>query len=76
MELYTCPAPSTQRATCLAGHREDTGLEPSRAELLAVIQGSRETLEGKIELVAIETLQKWDTDHIWEVARSGMCTLI
>ncbi|KAJ1128770.1 hypothetical protein NDU88_007145 [Pleurodeles waltl] len=59
MELYTTPALSTQCETLLAGYREDTGLgvpawEPSRAELLAAIQGSKEALKGKIESVAIE----------------------
>ncbi|KAJ1151894.1 hypothetical protein NDU88_004673 [Pleurodeles waltl] len=35
------------------GPEEETG-EPSRAELLQAIQGSRQALVGKIETVAIE----------------------
>ncbi|KAJ1141657.1 hypothetical protein NDU88_007985 [Pleurodeles waltl] len=49
MELYTTPALSGQRETCLTGRGTDVGLvspvaEPMRAELLAAIQGSRMAL--------------------------------
>ncbi|KAJ1170444.1 hypothetical protein NDU88_002321 [Pleurodeles waltl] len=59
MEQYTTPAPGSQSQT----HMEGPGgvleapapvEEPSRAELLAAVQGSRVVLEGKIEAVAVE----------------------
>ncbi|KAJ1099546.1 hypothetical protein NDU88_004647 [Pleurodeles waltl] len=51
--------PLPQRQTRLGGNGDGVSTpvnpeEPSRAELLAAIQGSRVTLEGKIEMVAVE----------------------
>ncbi|KAJ1110656.1 hypothetical protein NDU88_008004 [Pleurodeles waltl] len=59
MELYNNPAQSGQQEMRLTGRGTDMGLdahvvEPTRAELLPTIQGSREGLEGKIESVAIK----------------------
>ncbi|KAJ1157271.1 hypothetical protein NDU88_009986 [Pleurodeles waltl] len=59
MEQYTTVVPTPQRVTWLGGSVEgQSGLlpaeEPSRAEILAAIQGSRVALEGKIETVAVE----------------------
>ncbi|KAJ1216912.1 hypothetical protein NDU88_004510 [Pleurodeles waltl] len=64
LDVYTTLAPSVQRETCLTGCRTDAGLdapfvEPTKAELLAAIHGSREALEGKIELVGIEVNLLW-----------------
>ncbi|KAJ1170304.1 hypothetical protein NDU88_002182 [Pleurodeles waltl] len=59
MEQYTTVVPTPQRITQLGGSDVgQSGLlpaeEPSRAEILAAIQGSRLTLESKIETVAVE----------------------
>ncbi|KAJ1169670.1 hypothetical protein NDU88_001561 [Pleurodeles waltl] len=53
MELYTTPALSGQRETRLTGRGTDVGLitpvvEPSRAELLAAIQGSMRPWRGRL----------------------------
>ncbi|KAJ1217329.1 hypothetical protein NDU88_004923 [Pleurodeles waltl] len=53
MELYTALAPSVQWEMHLTERGTDAGLdapvvEPTRAELLAVLQGSREALKRKI----------------------------
>ncbi|KAJ1192119.1 hypothetical protein NDU88_001431 [Pleurodeles waltl] len=58
-EQYTTPVPLLQRKTRSEGPEDaqsapGTTGEPSRAELLATIQGSRVALEGKIEMVAVE----------------------
>ncbi|KAJ1136233.1 hypothetical protein NDU88_002650 [Pleurodeles waltl] len=56
-DLYVLLAPASQCAAChtsgRVGQCEETG-EPSRAELMQAIQGSRQALESKIEMVAIE----------------------
>ncbi|KAJ1214028.1 hypothetical protein NDU88_001656 [Pleurodeles waltl] len=59
MEQYTTPAQVPQRQTHMGGPEEvretpAPAEEPSRAELLAAIQGSRVVLEGKIKAVAVE----------------------
>ncbi|KAJ1128741.1 hypothetical protein NDU88_007116 [Pleurodeles waltl] len=59
MEQYTTPVPLPQRPARSEGIRDDMRApvnpeEPSRAELLAAIQGSRVALESKIEIVAVE----------------------
>ncbi|KAJ1100624.1 hypothetical protein NDU88_005705 [Pleurodeles waltl] len=59
MEQYTTVVPLQQRTARLGGTEEaQSGMtpaeEPSRAEILAAIQGSRVALEGKIETVAVE----------------------
>ncbi|KAJ1180067.1 hypothetical protein NDU88_005291 [Pleurodeles waltl] len=59
MEQYTMPAQVPQRQTrvgCPEGVRETPAPaeEPSRAKLLAAIQGSCVVLEGKSEAVAVE----------------------
>ncbi|KAJ1174588.1 hypothetical protein NDU88_006408 [Pleurodeles waltl] len=59
MEQYTTPAPLPQCQTQLGGTGDGLSAstnteEPSRAEILAAVQGSRVALEGKIETVAVE----------------------
>ncbi|KAJ1192359.1 hypothetical protein NDU88_001669 [Pleurodeles waltl] len=59
MEQYIMPAPVLQHQTRLGGTGDGlstpaTTEEPSRAEILAAIQGSRVALEGKIETVVVE----------------------
>ncbi|KAJ1206935.1 hypothetical protein NDU88_002328 [Pleurodeles waltl] len=59
MEQYTTAMAAQQRITWVAGSDDgQSGLlpvkEPSQAEILAAIQGSRVVLEGKIEMVAVE----------------------
>ncbi|KAJ1110345.1 hypothetical protein NDU88_007698 [Pleurodeles waltl] len=59
MEQYTTPVPLPQRLTRSEGCGDNVRVltnseEPSRAELLAAIQGSRVALEGKIETMAVE----------------------
>ncbi|KAJ1177080.1 hypothetical protein NDU88_002344 [Pleurodeles waltl] len=59
MEQYTTPAPLPHRQPRLGGSGDGlstpvTTEEPSRAEILAAIQGSRVAIEGKIETVAVE----------------------
>ncbi|KAJ1200720.1 hypothetical protein NDU88_004541 [Pleurodeles waltl] len=59
MEHYTTPVPRSQRPARSDENGDTIGApvnpeEPSRAELLATIQGSRVALEGKIETVAVE----------------------
>ncbi|KAJ1191839.1 hypothetical protein NDU88_001154 [Pleurodeles waltl] len=59
MEQYTTPVPLPQHPARSQGSRDDTKPSanpeaPSRAELLAAVQGSRVALEGKIETVAVE----------------------
>ncbi|KAJ1095998.1 hypothetical protein NDU88_001147 [Pleurodeles waltl] len=59
MEQYTTTTPLPQRQTHMCGSGEAlrvpaTAEEPSRAELLAAIQGARVALEGKIEMVGVE----------------------
>ncbi|KAJ1153284.1 hypothetical protein NDU88_006045 [Pleurodeles waltl] len=59
MEQYTTSTPLPQRQTRLGGLGEAleepvTGGEPTRANLLAAMQGSTVALEGKIETVAVE----------------------
>ncbi|KAJ1107423.1 hypothetical protein NDU88_004813 [Pleurodeles waltl] len=59
MEQYTTPVPLPQGLDHLDGSGDSvrvpaTSDEPSHAELLAAIQGSRMALEGKIETVAVE----------------------
>ncbi|KAJ1082972.1 hypothetical protein NDU88_003133 [Pleurodeles waltl] len=61
MEQYTTPVPLPQRQTRsrVTGDvlsMPVTAEEPSRAELLAAIQGSRLVLEEKIETVAVNLL--------------------
>ncbi|KAJ1109481.1 hypothetical protein NDU88_006841 [Pleurodeles waltl] len=62
MEQYTTPVPLPQCVARLGVSGDDMRAplnpeEPSRAELLAAIQGSRVALEGKIETVAVNLLQ-------------------
>ncbi|KAJ1213204.1 hypothetical protein NDU88_000843 [Pleurodeles waltl] len=59
MEQYTTPVPPPQCTVWLGGADDGqsgmtTAEEPSQAETLAAIQGSRVALEGKIETVAVE----------------------
>ncbi|KAJ1119156.1 hypothetical protein NDU88_007342 [Pleurodeles waltl] len=59
MEQYTTPVPLPQRLALSEGSGDNIRVpanpeEPSRAELLAAIQGYRVALEGKIETVAVE----------------------
>ncbi|KAJ1198353.1 hypothetical protein NDU88_002194 [Pleurodeles waltl] len=60
MEQYTTPTPLPQHQTHMRGWSGEalgalaTADEPSRAELLAAIQGFRVALKGKIETVAVE----------------------
>ncbi|KAJ1087706.1 hypothetical protein NDU88_000871 [Pleurodeles waltl] len=59
MEQYTTAKAAQQRVTRVAGSDDgQSGLlpveEPSGAEILPAIQGSRVALEGKIEMVAVE----------------------
>ncbi|KAJ1123013.1 hypothetical protein NDU88_001486 [Pleurodeles waltl] len=59
MEEYTTPTLLPQRQTRTGGSGEaleepTTAGEPTRAELLAAIQGARVALDGKIETVAVE----------------------
>ncbi|KAJ1134619.1 hypothetical protein NDU88_001070 [Pleurodeles waltl] len=59
LEQFITSTPLPQRQTHLGGPEEAleepaTAGEPTRAELLAVIQGARVALEGKIETVAVE----------------------
>ncbi|KAJ1100321.1 hypothetical protein NDU88_005407 [Pleurodeles waltl] len=70
MQLYTTPALLGQQETCLTRHGTDVELvtpviETTRAELLAAIQGSRETLKEKIELVAVEVNLLWEDLRKW-----------
>ncbi|KAJ1208244.1 hypothetical protein NDU88_003630 [Pleurodeles waltl] len=63
MEQYTTPVPLPQCQTCLGGTGDGLSVpanteEPSRAEILAAIQGSRVTLEGKMETMAVEVNQE------------------
>ncbi|KAJ1092734.1 hypothetical protein NDU88_005844 [Pleurodeles waltl] len=64
MEQYTTPVPLPQRPARSEGSGDDTRPpvnpeEPSHAELLSAIQGSRVALEGKIETVAVEVNLVW-----------------
>ncbi|KAJ1144043.1 hypothetical protein NDU88_010345 [Pleurodeles waltl] len=59
MEQYTTPVTLPRRPAQADGSGDgvrvpETSDKPSRAELLAAIQGSRVALEGKIETVAVE----------------------
>ncbi|KAJ1143153.1 hypothetical protein NDU88_009464 [Pleurodeles waltl] len=59
MEQFTTAVPTLQRVTRVAGSDDgQSGLlpveEPSRAQILTAIQGSRVALEGKIEMVAVD----------------------
>ncbi|KAJ1112929.1 hypothetical protein NDU88_001190 [Pleurodeles waltl] len=59
MEQYTTPVPLPQYQTRFGGPEDVLNMlvtagDPSRAELLASIPGSRVALEGKIEMVAEE----------------------
>ncbi|KAJ1218103.1 hypothetical protein NDU88_005688 [Pleurodeles waltl] len=59
MEQYTTTVHLLQRQTCVGGPRDVLSVpvtveEPSRAELIAAIQGSRVAIEGKIVTVAVE----------------------
>ncbi|KAJ1107017.1 hypothetical protein NDU88_004414 [Pleurodeles waltl] len=59
MEQYTTPVPLPKRPARMDGSGDSvrvpaTSDEPSHAELLAAIQGSRVALEGKIQTVAVE----------------------
>ncbi|KAJ1135608.1 hypothetical protein NDU88_002046 [Pleurodeles waltl] len=83
MGQYTTPVVLPQRAARLevSGYAAGMALnseEPSRAELLVVIQGSWVALEGKIETVAVEVnllqpdLQKVSVnarDHTFSIAQ-------
>ncbi|KAJ1135351.1 hypothetical protein NDU88_001791 [Pleurodeles waltl] len=66
MEQYTTPTSLPQHQTRVGRTGEALGTpaiieEPSRAEFLAAIQGSRVALEGKIETVAVwRRLELWD----------------
>ncbi|KAJ1130474.1 hypothetical protein NDU88_008826 [Pleurodeles waltl] len=62
MEQYTTAVPTPQRVTRVAGSGDgQSGLlpveEPSRADILSAIQGSRVALEGKIETVEVNLLR-------------------
>ncbi|KAJ1117097.1 hypothetical protein NDU88_005297 [Pleurodeles waltl] len=59
IEQYTTPVPLSQCQTRLGGPGDVLGMpatakEPSQAEVLAAIQGSRVVLEGKIKTVAVK----------------------
>ncbi|KAJ1162210.1 hypothetical protein NDU88_002683 [Pleurodeles waltl] len=62
MEQYTTPVRLPQRAARSEVSGDDMRAplnpeEPSRAELPAAIQGSRVSMEGKVETVAVDLLQ-------------------
>ncbi|KAJ1091303.1 hypothetical protein NDU88_004430 [Pleurodeles waltl] len=74
MEQYTTAVPTQQRVTRAAGSDDgQSGLlpveEPSQAEILAAIQGSRVVLQGKIEAVAVEHVT-WTPDYTNKVQNS------
>ncbi|KAJ1156234.1 hypothetical protein NDU88_008958 [Pleurodeles waltl] len=74
MEQSTTTALLPQRQTRQVGQREDPDQgaaagEPSHAELLVDIQGSRVTLAGKIETVALEV--NLVLADLWKVLDKG-----
>ncbi|KAJ1089399.1 hypothetical protein NDU88_002550 [Pleurodeles waltl] len=74
MEQYTTLAPGSQRQTRMGGpgwvpEAPAPVEEPSRAELLAAIQGSCVVLEEKLEAVAGEVNLLWK--DLWGAARTS-----
>ncbi|KAJ1096876.1 hypothetical protein NDU88_002007 [Pleurodeles waltl] len=74
MEQYTTPVPLPQRTARSEVSGDDMRVplnpkKPSRAELLAAIQGSRVALEGKKETAAVEV------NLLWAELRKGEITL-
>ncbi|KAJ1148923.1 hypothetical protein NDU88_001747 [Pleurodeles waltl] len=72
MEQYTTSAPQPQHQTQKGGSEDDPIMpvsveEPSRAELLAAIQGSRVALQGKTETVLLEVnLLRMDLQKLFD----------
>ncbi|KAJ1206324.1 hypothetical protein NDU88_001731 [Pleurodeles waltl] len=84
MEQYTTPVPLPQPLARSGENGDNMRVpanpeEPSRAELLAAIQGSRVALEGKIETVAVEVnllrAELWKVSDKVKVAEGSIVEL-